>query len=56
MRRHASGKRLLGAADSDDLILTTEEFNHLKTCPECFTAWIEFIYQSMEEQMDGQLA
>ena len=55
MRSHVSLEHLLAVADYDNLLLTTEEFNHLTTCPECFTAWAEFIRESvLEEQMDGQ--
>ena len=43
MRTHVPVERLLAFADSDESILTMEEFGHLKACAECFTTWIEFI-------------
>ena len=43
MENHVSTERLLKVAASDDLLFTLEEFNHLKSCPDCFTEWAAFI-------------
>ena len=43
-------KRLLNVAAADDIMFTLEEFNHLKTCSDCFTIWAEFINQVIRQQ------
>jgi len=45
MENHVPFKRLLDVAAAENLIFSMEEFNHLKTCSECFTTWTEFIWQ-----------
>jgi hypothetical protein len=45
MDKHLSLDRSVSVAAADDLIFTMEEFNHLKSCSECFTTWTEFIRQ-----------
>ena len=36
VNEHLPIKRLLDVAEANDVIFTLEEFNHLKTCSECF--------------------
>jgi hypothetical protein len=44
-RIHIPVERLSAFADSDNSILTTQEFGHLKVFTACFSTWIEFIRQ-----------
>lgn len=39
LNHHLTAARLLSVADRDDIVFTLEEFNHVKTCSECFTEW-----------------
>jgi hypothetical protein len=41
-----AAERLLAVALADDLLLTPEEFAHLKACRDCFEGWSESIAES----------
>ena len=44
--RHVPKERLLALAISDDLLLTPEEFAHLKECKDCFDRWQESVEEA----------
>jgi hypothetical protein len=48
-----STERLLAVAVADAVLITPEEFGHLKGCRDCFEQWAEFIEEwdpRVEEQ------
>ena len=40
---HVSLERILEIVRNDDVVLTLEELEHLKSCPDCFNRWAECI-------------
>jgi hypothetical protein len=48
---HIPDSRLLSVA-KEDLIFATEEYAHLKECPECFNKWAAFV-KSTDAQEEG---
>jgi hypothetical protein len=49
MDKHVPIVRLLDVTVDNGLIFTLEEFNHLKSCTDCFDSWAEFIRQAGPE-------
>jgi len=48
---HIPDSRILSVA-KEDLIFATEEYAHLKECPECFNKWAAFV-KSTDAQEEG---
>ena len=44
---HIPTERLILVAVSDKEKLNEEESNHIKTCPECFKDWMNFVHESV---------
>jgi predicted anti-sigma-YlaC factor YlaD len=45
----------LRAVAAEDLILTDEEFDHLKECSACFRDWVEAMKQTLDQPRPANL-
>jgi len=47
---HIDSQRLRQVAESETLIFTAEEYEHLKRCTDCFPEWSQDIHDFVREQ------